>query len=317
MILLTGWFWFFCGEVSAKVEKWESTQGHEVRAEFVQIVAGAVELKKEDGTLVQVPLSRLSDRSQARAKTRWEKKKLLLPLHVFKMQTYDLRVLNKGKLEFQPKRAGVPQGEPVLIHFKGGFIPSRGNWTARPVIGISEPKLSGKGLEFQLTLQDEVKVTIQFEIEADTLCVGYQVMEPEGVSKGKYQMILSMPEILKTNLETRLMEGPFIRKPVPFADAEAYLKGVGVRVASETKSDKLTYMDSPGEINRPHKYMLFTEALGPKSSFKVEAGKSGYVIHFIYPGKLFWSGFDIYLNKHNDQDPPLGSSNEFKLKLTY
>lgn len=307
----------FSGIGSAQIEVWESDEGHAVEAEFIRIIQGAVELKKQDGGTVQVPMTRLSEGSRERAEVLWETKAKFFPRHVFQMQTFDFAIFNDGKMKLQPMHAGVPRGDPIPIRFNGGYIPRPGAWKARPVLYLSEPEISANSLNLKLELAEGIEVTIQCEVESDTLTIGYQVIEPDGVNKGKYQVILSMPEIVKSNLDTKLMEGPFLKEPAPFESIKPYLEGIKLRAASEKRTENLTFMDSPNKINRPQNYIMLTDALGPNSTFKVESGKNGYIIHFIYSGKSFWSGYDLYLQKNEDDDPAMGSSNEFKLKLTY
>lgn len=308
----------FCPVITfAKVEEWESNEGHKITAEFVRINQGSVELIKENGDSVNMPLVRLSDASQKRAEALWEIKAQFLPHHVFQMQTYDFALLKDGKMQLQPKHAALPQGDLIPIRFNGGYIPSGGRWKARPIVQRSEPEVSETSLTLKMDLVDDIQVTVQCELAADTLTIGYQFIEPAGVEKGSYQVILLTPAILETNLDTHLMQGPFLNQPVPFAAIGSHLDGISLRAVAEKRTENIPYTDSPDKFKGRQEYVLIKGALGRNSKLKVEAGKNGYITHLIYPWKMLWSGYNLFLEKNSDQDAVMGSSNEFILSLTY
>ncbi|WFB36982.1 SHD1 domain-containing protein [Kiritimatiellota bacterium B12222] len=301
----------------AQLQTWESNGGHKVEAEFVQITEGTVVLQKPDGEKVRVPLGRLSEASMARAEALWETQSKYFPQHVYTMQTYDFGLFGDGKMYLQPKHVGIAQGDPISIRFNGGVIPARGRWKARPIVKLSDPVISANALTLKMELEEGIQVTLHCIVEADTLTIGYEVMEPEGVETGSYQVILLMPAILETDPDSKLMQGFMLNQPVPYKAIEPYLEGISLRAVSEKRTETIPYYDSPDAFKGRQEYVLLSGALGRNSKFKVSAGKNGYLAHLIYPGKMLWSGYSLYLEKNSDNDDAMGSSNEFKIKLTY
>ncbi len=299
------------------MELWESPGGYKVWAEFHRISDGVVELKKEDGSKLQVPLSRLTEASRKRAETLWEKEAAFAPEKFFEFQSYDFSLLKDGNVEWQPKFAGKSQGDPIVMVLNAGYNAKGKSWTGRGISQMSEPDITDHSIALEMVLEDGVKVSIQYELKPDTIQVGYQVIEPEGIEKGRYHIKVTMPAIFVTNTDTQLLEGFLLENPVAYDAIDPYLKDLFMKVSGEDENITFSFKDDPGGFRGRKKNVLVSGALGRNSKLKIDAGKNSYIGEWNYPGTSLWSGYHLFLEKNDFSEDAMGSANVFKLKLTY
>ncbi len=195
------------GAAAAEPQVWRAYGGHSVTADFVEIKAGTVVLKGEDGTVRQVPLHLLVPEDQARAKQLDELKRTA-PAHAFAkgaagklalfsdgpakgsfaVYTHENFVAKLGAdavLRVQCLEAGKAVGNPIQVYLWGGFRdPKAANAKRRTIVSFKEdykPMIQPDRIYLEGVMSEDVLFGVGFEFKGSTIQSWGWVEDPKTI----------------------------------------------------------------------------------------------------------------------------------------
>jgi len=294
------------GEDPRAPRLWRATTGQTLKAAFVEIKAGAVVLKAEDGQLRGVPLNLLMPKDQAVAKDFAERMaaggmfavKPALPGRLptfaegpgkgfyafYTNANFIVRVTDKAAASVQCIENGKPVGNPIQVN--PGHVRAIASFDAVP-----GPLLQPKIISFTGLLKDDVRFGFNIAIEDTAVHTWSWAEDPPGIAQPT-QCIPAFQFAASHSFEAHVM----------VADQKEAVKGLSlVLKPMKGKEVVLPYGDMPKGYKGA---MKSAEIKGPvfgSRRLSLAPGRSKNSEMEFYPaghGALF-SGYDIRLVKKN------------------
>lgn len=186
---------------------WRAISGHVLKAEFLDLKAGVVILKSEDGEVRNVPLNLLMPEDQAVAKT-LAKRMTSGGLFAFKSgakgelpvftegpgkgafafytnANFMVSVSEKASITITCLENGKPVGKPILAKWNCSYVvKKKGGSPNRSIVSFDEdyaPVLQPDILTLSGLLQDKVRFGFDLAIKKNTIQIGGWIEDPPGL----------------------------------------------------------------------------------------------------------------------------------------
>jgi hypothetical protein len=277
----------------ARQQTWRSADGlHSFQGEFVRLSRNTVTLRGADGVEIEVPLARLDEESQTRARSANllpEQRRNLLFLH--ETDRYRLTLHSDNNLmRFQLLEDGQEVVHPVIQLQLRNFVMQGGR---RVMHGFrtmeAPPSRDGNTVTWRARMQNEVVVEIEIELGDEGVEIGYRRVLPGGFrGDAGIWVTVHVPGWLDWNEETRRLHGPMAPDGITHEQIPEFFRDFRVqhRTHENRRLQDLSFIDTYND----HIFGLsFLRLSGPYSSRSVEITgprrqEQGHMVLLFYEG---------------------------------
>ena len=234
------------------------------------------------------------------------------PTHVF-------RFFRDARVEVAIKKDDAFVGKPIELSLGAGYTDANRTWHGRPIKDyVVEPEWDAKtqSVLHQMTLDDNVRADVYYQVKAGVLYVGLSVKEPSSLSfPGSYCVGVSQFDVMAFDGESNLYKGWPAPEGVPTDKLAATLKGMQVGIKC-TKENQVIYPYAKGI---PHfiigviDEVAVSGVYGKRVFFLYPSASNGFISPYIYPGNAPCQGYAMAFHKKELRHSATSSSELMRL----
>ena len=235
--------------------------------------------------------------------------------------THVLRFYRNARVEVAIKKGDEFVGKPILLSFESSYPDAAKMFRLRPIKEyVVEPEWDAKSQSVlhQITLEDNVRADVYYQVKGGVLYVGYSVKEPPNISfPGLYFVCAAQFDVMTFDGESNLYKGWPAPEGVPTDKLAATLKGMQVGI----KCAKVNQVIYPYSKGIPHFILgaidevAVSGVYGKRVVSLYPSASNGFISSYIYSGNAPCQGYFMSFHKNELRHSATSSSEWMRLTV--